>query len=48
MDKQYIDHLILKTIDKDNLAGVVLNVSSGNNSLNMVASADNLQDDSKY
>ena len=48
MDRQYLDHLVSKTVGKNDIVGVVLNVSSGDNSLDMISSAGNFQDDSKY
>jgi CubicO group peptidase (beta-lactamase class C family) len=48
MDKQYLDQLVSKTVGKSNIAGAVLNVSSGDDSINMIASSGNFQDDSKY
>jgi len=48
MDKQYLDQLISKTVGKSNITGAVLHVSSGDGSIDMIASAGNFQDDSKY
>jgi CubicO group peptidase (beta-lactamase class C family) len=48
MDKQYLDQLVSKTVGKSNIAGAVLNVSSSDDSIDMIASAGNFQDDSKY
>ena len=48
MDRQYLYQLVSKTVGKSNIAGAVLNVSSGDDSLDMIASAGNFQDGSKY
>lgn len=48
MDKQYLDQLVSKTVGKSNIAGAVLNVSTGDDSVDIIASAGNFQDDSKY
>lgn len=48
MDKQYVDNLVSKTVGKNNIAGAVIYLSSGNGSFNVISSAGNFQDDSKY
>jgi len=48
MDKQYLDHLVSKTVGKSNIAGAVLRVSSGDGSIDLISSAGNFKDDSKY
>lgn len=48
MDKRYLDQLISKTIGKNNIAGAVMYLSSGDGSFNLISSAGNLQEDSKY
>ena len=48
MDKQYLDQLVYKTVGKSNITGAVLYVSSGDDNLDMIASAGDFQDDSKY
>jgi CubicO group peptidase (beta-lactamase class C family) len=48
MNKQDLDQLVAKTVGKNNIAGAVLHVSSGDDSLDLIASAGNFQDDSKY
>jgi CubicO group peptidase (beta-lactamase class C family) len=48
MNKQYLDQFVSKTVGKSNITGAVLNMSSGDDSLDMIASAGNFQDDSKY
>jgi D-alanyl-D-alanine carboxypeptidase len=48
MEKQYLEELVGKTVGKSNIAGAVLNVSSGDGSPDITAAAGNFQADSKY
>jgi CubicO group peptidase (beta-lactamase class C family) len=48
MDKQYLDQLVAKTVGRNNIAGAIFNVSSGDSSIDLVSSAGNFQNDSKY
>ena len=48
MDQQFLDRLVDTTVGTKNIAGAVLHVSSGDGRLDMVSSAGNLQDDSRY
>jgi CubicO group peptidase (beta-lactamase class C family) len=48
MDKQYLDRLVSKTVGKKYIAGAVLYISSGDSRIDLISSAGNLQDHSKY
>jgi len=48
MDKQYVDQLVSKTVGKKNIAGAVIYISSGDGIIELISSAGNFQDDSKY
>lgn len=48
MDIRYLDQLVSKTVGKNNIAGAVIYLSSGDGNFDLISSAGNFQDDSKY
>ena len=48
MEKQYLDELVGNTVGKNNIAGAVINMSSSDGSVDIISSAGNFQDNTKY
>ena len=48
MDNQYLDRLVSKAVGKSNIAGAVINVSSGDGMMDLISSTGNFQNNSKY
>ena len=48
MDIRYVDQLVSKTVGKNNITGAVVYVSLGDGSFDLISSAGDFQDNSKY